>query len=77
MVTAYLLMNTKPGTETKVAEELVDKKEIKDISIVYGVFDVIVKIVVKNMADLQQFVLNLRKDTNIESSSTLISTNSA
>ncbi len=74
MVIAYLLINTKPGTETKVAEDLVKKKEIKDISIVYGAYDIIVKLSVKSMSDLQDFILGLRKDMDVEQTSTLIST---
>ncbi len=74
MVIAYLLINTKPGTETKVAEDLVKKKEIKDISIVYGAYDIIIKLAVKSMSDLQNFILGLRKDMDVEQTSTLIST---
>ncbi len=74
MVTAYLLVNTKPGAETKVANDLVTKKEVKDINIVYGAYDVIVKIEVKDMSVLQDFVLNMRKNEEVEHSSTLIST---
>lgn len=74
MVIAYLLVNTKPGAETKVAESLVSKKEVKDINIVYGAFDIILKVEVKDMAALQDFVLVMRKNTEVEHTSTLIST---
>lgn len=74
MVTAYLLINTKPGTETKVAEALVKKEEIKDINIVYGAFDIIMKVDVKSMEALRAFILGMRKEFNVEQTSTLIST---
>ncbi len=74
MVIAYLLINTKPGAETKVAEELIKKKEIKDISIVYGAYDLVVKIKVKTMDELQKFILGMRVDIDVEQTSTLIST---
>jgi len=74
MVTAYLLINTKPGAETKVAEILVKRREVKDINIVYGAYDIVMKIIVKNMGDLQDFILNMRKDIDVEQTSTLIST---
>ena len=77
MVTAYLLMNTKPGAEVMIAEKLVSRKEVKDITIVYGIYDLIIKLQVKNMNLLQEFILNLRKDKNIEQTATLISTASA
>jgi DNA-binding Lrp family transcriptional regulator len=73
-VIAYLLINSKPSGETKIAEELVKKKEVKDINIVYGSYDVIVKIEVKDMNALQAFILNLRKNESVENTSTLIST---
>ena len=74
MVTAYLLMNVKPGSETKIAEDLVKKNEVEDINIVYGAFDIVMKIKVKNMDELQKFILNMRKDSNIEQTTTLITT---
>jgi len=74
MVTAYLLINTKPGSETKIAELLVNKKEVKDINIVYGAYDIIMKLNVKNMNDLQEFILQMRKDVQVEHTTTLIST---
>ncbi|MBD3312423.1 Lrp/AsnC family transcriptional regulator [archaeon] len=74
MVTAYLLMNVKPGSETKIAEDLVKKKEVKDINIVYGAFDIVMKIRVKTMDKLQKFILDMRKDGSIEQTTTLIST---
>ncbi len=74
MVVAYLLVNTKPGTETKVAEELVKLREVKDINIVYGAYDIIMKVDVKTMESLQAFILNMRKDVDVEQTSTLIST---
>lgn len=74
MVTAYLLINTKPGAETKVAEHLIKLKEVKDATIVYGAYDLVVKVNVKTMGDLQEFILGMRKDVDVEQTSTLIST---
>ncbi len=73
MVIAYLLINTKPGSETKIAEALLKKKEVKEATIVYGAYDIITKIRVKSMSELQEFILNLRKDIDVEQTSTLIS----
>ena len=36
MVEAYLLLITKPGTETEVAESLLKTKGVKEVSVVYG-----------------------------------------
>lgn len=73
MVTAYVLMTLKPGADTKVAESLVRREEVADINIVYGSYDIIMKLVVKDMAALEQFMIELRNELpNIESTSTLI-----
>ena len=75
MVTAYLLMNTRSGTEQTIAQAFNKKKEVKDITIVYGVYDIVIKIEVKTMAELESFILGLRKDyKDIEQTSTLICT---
>ncbi len=73
-VVAYLLINAKPGSEVKVAEEYINKKEVKEATVVYGVYDIIMKIEVKTMTELENFILNLRKNKDIEQTSTLIST---
>ena len=74
MVTAYLLINTKPGSETKIAEFLIKKKQVKDLNIVYGAYDIIMKLKVRDMGDLQNFILQMRKDVEVEHTTTLIST---
>lgn len=74
MVTAYLLMNVKTGAETSIVDEFKKDKSVKDLTIVYGVYDLVMKIEVKTMNDLENFVLNIRKNKNIEQTSTLIST---
>lgn len=72
MVSAYVLIVVKPGTESKIAEKMVGMKEVKDVSVVYGEYDIIAKIEVENMDKLQEFVINLRKNTDIERTSTMI-----
>ena len=72
MVSAYVLIVVKPGTESKIAEKMVGMKEVKDVSVVYGEYDIIAKIEVENMDKLQEFVINLRKNTDIERTPTMI-----
>lgn len=74
MVTAYLLLKVKPGIEDTVAKDLAKLREVKDACSVYGEYDIVMKVSVPTMNKLQEFVMNLRKDTKIERSSTLIST---
>lgn len=74
MVTAYLLMNVKSGAETSIVDSLKKDKAVKDITIVYGVYDLVMRLEVKTMGELENFVLNMRKNKDIEQTSTLIST---
>ena len=47
---------------------------VKEAYAVYGVYDIVMKIEVKTMGELETFILGLRKDKDIEQTSTLIST---
>jgi len=73
MVEAYLLLITKPGTETEVAESLLKTKGVKEVSVVYGGYDIIAKLNFKSMHELQDFTLKIRKDKRVERTTTMIS----
>ncbi len=73
MVSAYVLVIVKPGEETQVMNKLVKMKEVKDISTVYGEYDIIMKVETESMDRLQSLILDLRKDKAIERTSTMIS----
>lgn len=77
MITAYLMVIASGDIEkqTKVAEKLLKKKEVLDVSVLYGEYDIIVKIKVKNMSDLQKFVMNLRKEKGVERTNTMVAIN--
>ena len=72
MASAYVLMIVKPGTESDVAKKLVARKEVKDISIVYGQYDLVMKVETADMKSLQDFILGMRKDKNVENTTTMI-----
>ncbi|MCD6404139.1 MAG: Lrp/AsnC ligand binding domain-containing protein [Nanoarchaeota archaeon] len=61
MVVAYILMVVEPGSESKVAAQLLKKSEVKDAAVVYGEYDIICKVEVDSMEALQNFVISLRK----------------
>jgi len=72
MVTAYILIVVAPGKENQVASRLLKMSEVKDLGIVYGEYDIIIKVEVPSMEALQNFVLKIRKDKNIDRTSTMI-----
>ncbi|MDD5182018.1 MAG: Lrp/AsnC ligand binding domain-containing protein [Candidatus Nanoarchaeia archaeon] len=74
MVVAYVLLIVKPGDESNVAEKLKKKKEVKDVSVVYGEYDIIAKVEMPNMEGLQNFLIKeIRGMDEIERTSTMIS----
>ena len=73
MVKAYVLMVVKPGSETKVADSLNKFKEVKDISVVYGEYDIVCKLMLASMDDLQTFIAKkLRGIKEVQRTSTMV-----
>lgn len=73
MISAYVLIVVRPGTESVVAEKLIKKKEISDVDIVYGDFDIITKVKVSSMEKLSSFIKSLRESVSeIERTQTMI-----
>lgn len=74
MVVAYVLLVVKPGEEAKVASKLSAMKDIKDVSVVYGEYDIVAKVEKENMEALQNFLIKqIRSLDEIERTSTMIS----
>ncbi|HEX32979.1 MAG TPA: Lrp/AsnC family transcriptional regulator [Candidatus Aenigmarchaeota archaeon] len=73
MVDAYILIEVKPGTEIQVREKLERMKEVKSVEAVYGDYDLISKVTVRNMQRLQEFITKkLRSIKDITSTTTMI-----
>jgi len=74
MVVAYVLLIVKPGEESKVAAKMGKMKEVKDVNVVYGEYDVVIKAEAKDMEALQNFLIkDIRSMDEIERTSTMIS----
>ncbi len=73
MVKAYLLIMSKSGTEKEIINALLNKVNIKDAHIVYGEYDLIAKIEVDDVSQLNDFLLEeIRVLKDVERTSTLI-----
>jgi len=72
MIGAYVLITAKSGAEKQVLEKLRKYKEITDARIVYGEYDIIAKIQVPDISDLNDFLLEKVRSLDIEKTSTLI-----
>lgn len=73
MITAYVLIATTMGEEKSVAEKLAKMKEVEVADILYGEWDIILRVKVENLSELDSFLTRtVRKMKNIKLTSTLI-----
>ncbi|AFL94784.1 putative transcription regulator, Lrp/AsnC family [Thermococcus cleftensis] len=73
MIEAFVLVVVKPGTEEKVYEALKNNERIKEIYRVYGEYDLILRVEVGSIEELDKFHDEvLRRIKNIEMTETLI-----
>ena len=71
--TVYVLITTEYGSEKEVAEELMQYPEVQDVHILYGQFDLILKIEAKTLKEVEEFIFDkIRSNKSIESTETLI-----
>lgn len=56
MVTAYILINAEAGKEDKIMKALKDIDGIKEVNVVYGFYDLIVKVEMQTLEELREIV---------------------
>ena len=73
MTTAIILINTEVAAEDEVLEELKKVEYVKEAYVVYGVYDIVAKIVTPNMDKLREVVTYyIRRLAKVRSTVTLI-----
>ncbi len=73
MVKAYVFINVKGGTEYELYEKLMDIPNLEEISLVWGLFDIILKVETSSANALDKLVgEEVRKYENITSTMTMI-----
>ena len=76
MVSAYVLVTVKTGAEYDVVDEVkkvIPRKNLKDVAIVYGMFDIVIVLEAESLAELEKLVLSIRKIDKITGTATLVS----
>jgi DNA-binding Lrp family transcriptional regulator len=58
LVTAYVLINTKPGAEEKVYSDLASMANVEEIYTLFGEYDIIVKVEAKDYPVLENFIVS-------------------
>ncbi|MCW4021259.1 MAG: Lrp/AsnC ligand binding domain-containing protein [Candidatus Bathyarchaeota archaeon] len=73
MIKAYMLLKVSSGTEREVCKKISNFDEVLDASIIYGEFDIIAKVIVKELGSLEVFLSeNVRSIPSIMLTSTMI-----
>jgi DNA-binding Lrp family transcriptional regulator len=73
MVTAYTLIKAESGKDSKVLVVLKSRKEVKEVALTYGAYDLIAKIDVETSESLDEFIFDvLRKIPEVRETTTLI-----
>ena len=74
MLSAYILIEAEAGREREILETLESNENIVDVSIVYGQYDIIAKIVLSGGDELPSFMMDvIRPIEGIVGTSTLLS----
>ena len=73
MATAFILINTDVAAEEAVMNELKKLPEVESVHLVYGIYDLIVKLKAENLEILKkQVTAHLRSIEKIRSTMTMI-----
>lgn len=72
-ILAYVLFKVASGTERDVAQKLIEFEEVMEADIVFGEYDVIVRMATDDLDKLEEFVSQgIRTDPNVPVTSTMI-----
>lgn len=71
-VLAFVLLVTDSVATQEIFHELQNYDRVKEVHLIYGDYDLILKIELTNLAEMTSFMMELRKKFQIKKSSTLI-----
>ena len=72
MVRAFILMIVKPGSEIKLSDKIKKMKNVVDVDVVCGEYDLIVRVKASSMSELQNIARKLRTLRDVEQTSTMV-----
>lgn len=73
MVMAFILVNTAVGAEKFVKSEIDKHIETREVSIIFGAYDIIVTIYRHSIREVKDVVDQIRKFDNVETTLTMTS----
>ncbi len=73
LATAYLLLNVETGTEEEVMQSLIPVQEVREARMVYGVYDIIIRVETETMEEMKNIVNGrIRRLFRVRSTMTMI-----
>ncbi len=75
MVEAYVLATVETGKEYEVAEDLVKHPNVREVAVLYGIYDLLIHLEAESLPQLDKIVTEIRSDKRIRQTSTLIAAN--
>ena len=72
IVKAYVGATAKRGTEHDAAQKIRKIKEVTEVLVTYGLYDVVVRIEAKSLGHLDKIVTDIRQMAEIKQTSTLL-----
>ena len=72
VVKAYVVATVKRGTEHEVAQKIRKMKEVTEVLVTYGLYDLVVRIEAESLGQLDKIVTDIRQMAEIKQTSTLV-----
>jgi DNA-binding Lrp family transcriptional regulator len=72
IVKAYVIATVKRGREHDAAQKISKTKEVTDVLVTYGLYDIVVRIEAKSLGQLDKIVTDIRQMAEIQQTSTLV-----
>ncbi|MBN1245189.1 Lrp/AsnC ligand binding domain-containing protein [Candidatus Bathyarchaeota archaeon] len=72
IVKAYVVATVKRGREHDAAQKIRSMKEVTDVLVTYGLYDIVVRVEAKSLGQLDKIVTDIRQMAEIRQTSTLV-----
>ena len=71
-VKAYVVATVKRGKEHDAAQKIRKTKEVTEVLVTYGLYDIVVRIEARSLGQLDKIVTDIRQMAEIQQTSTLV-----
>jgi DNA-binding Lrp family transcriptional regulator len=72
IVKAYVVATVKRGKEHDAAQKIRKTKEVTEVLVTYGLYDIVVRIEAQSLGHLDKIVTDIRQMPEIQQTSTLV-----